>query len=93
MLDENDKRIVRDMVEAGMLKVAEYQTRKRGDTPTDALQLTPQKYVNLNGSVAGRPIGSVATRGQFYLSTDIPTPMWYTGTNWVNGVGSVVASN
>lgn len=93
-MESNDLRLVEQMIQEAMFKVAQFSTRKLGDTPTDGYQLTPQKYVTANGSVAGRPKGSVATVGQFYLATDTRIPMWFTtNKNWVNGVGSVVASN
>lgn len=69
-----------------------FTTRKIGDTPTDALSLVPRKFVTANGLLANRPIGSVATVGQFYLPTDTNVPMWYTTGGWRNSVGSVVAS-
>lgn len=68
-----------------------YNEKKVTDNPTDALDVTNRRYVNLNGSVAGRPNSSVATVGQFYLSTDTNIPMWYTTAGWRNGVGSIVA--
>lgn len=94
MIDENDKKLIQEMINHAVLKAVGFATRKRGDTPTDATQLTPQGYVNMNGSVAGRPTGSVANIGQFYLSTDTTKPMWFTSNkNWVDGVGSVIAIN
>ena len=66
---------------------------KYTDTPTDANSVVPRKYVNLNGTVANRPNSSVATVGQHYFSTDTNIPMVFDGTNWRNGVGSVVATN
>lgn len=94
MLDENDKKRIEDMIQVALIRAMDFQTRKKGDTPTDSYQLTPQKYVNMNGSVASRPIGSVANVGQFYMATDTNIPIFFTtqGT-WVNGVGSVVALN
>jgi hypothetical protein len=93
-MESNDRQEVQKMIDEAMKKVASFQTRKLGDTPTDAYQLTPQKYVNMNGSVAGRPVGSVASIGQFYFSSNVNTPMWFNSNNqWVNGVGSVVALN
>ena len=74
------------------LKSSAFTDRKLTDTPTDNLSVVNRKYVNLNGTVAGRPISSVATTGQQYFATDTNIPMTYNGTNWVNGSGSVVAS-
>ena len=68
-----------------------FSDKKVSDTPEDALSVVNRRYVNLNGSVASRPTSSVAQVGQFYYSTDTNIPMWFSGTNWRNGVGSVVA--
>lgn len=91
-MEETDKLEVEQMIQEAIAKASNFSTRKIGDTPTDTFQLTPRKYVNMNGSIAARPVGSIASIGQFFLSTDLPTPAWFTGSKWVNGVGSVVAS-
>jgi hypothetical protein len=91
-MEQAEKELVKKMIDEASKKMAHFSTRKLGDTPTDELQLTPKKYVTMNGSVAGRPTTSVASVGQFYLATDTNVPMWYTtNKNWINGVGSVVA--
>lgn len=59
-----------------------------GDTPTDNNQLTPRKYVTLNGNTINRPTSKVI--GQFYLDTQINKPIWYNGTNWIDATGSIV---
>lgn len=93
-MEQPDKDMVQKMIDEAIRKSLHFSVRKLGDTPTDGYQLTPQKYVNMNGSVAGRPIGSVAAIGQFYLATNTNTPMWFNSNKqWVNGVGSVVAIN
>ena len=74
-------------------KGAGFIADKYTDTPTDANSVVPRKYVNLNGTVASRPIGSVATVGQRYFATDTNIPMVFNGTNWRDGVGSIVAIN
>lgn len=91
MIDENEKKRIQDMIDYSIRKAVDFSTRKRGDTPTDALQLTPLKFVTMNGDVADRPNSSVATVGQFYLATDTNIPMWYSTGGWRNGIGSVVA--
>jgi len=94
MIDENDKKQIQDIIDKAIEKAMDFQTRKRGDTPTDDLQLTPRKYVNHNGSVAGRPVGSVVSIGQKFFSSDTNIPMWFTAQRtWVNGVGSIVANS
>ena len=93
-MNDNDKKLIQEMIDRAISKAVSYNTRKLGDTPTDDLQLTPRKYVTANGSVASRPIGSVAVIGQRYFANDTNIPMYFTAQkNWVNGVGSVVAVN
>ena len=75
------------------LKSAGFIERKLTDTPTDSLQVVNRKYVTLNGTVANRPVSSVATIGQPYYATDTGIPMTYTVEGWRNGVGSIVAQN
>lgn len=74
------------------LKGSAFTDRKLTDTPTDNLAVVNRRYVNLNGLLATRPTSSVATLGQHYFATDTNISMTYNGTNWVNGVGSVVAA-
>ena len=94
MLNEDDKREIREMIDLALRRAMEYQTRKRGDTPTDDLQLTPRKYINMNGSVAARPANSIASLAQKYFASDTNIPMWFTTQRtWVNGVGSIVANS
>lgn len=68
-------------------------SKRIGDTPTDALQLVNRKYVTLNGTLALRPASVLAIVGQQYYATDINTPLFYDGTRWRNGIGSIIASN
>lgn len=75
------------------LKSAAFTQRKLTDMPTDALQVVPRQYVTLNGTVASRPVSSVATVGQPYFATDTGIPMTYSVEGWRNGVGSIVALN
>lgn len=87
-IDERIKKIIPEI-----LKGSAFTDRKVTDTPTDALAVVNRKYVQLNGSVAGRPTSSVATIGQFYLDTNTNIPMWKVSAGWVNGVGSIVSLN
>lgn len=87
MIDERIKAVV-----PVYLRQEAFTKRKLTDTPTDNLQVVNRKYVTLNGTVANRPTSSVATVGQPYFATNTNIPMTYNGTNWVNGVGSVVAA-
>lgn len=91
--DERElKRIVVPIIE-NYLKSGAFTQRKLTDNPTDALQVVNRRYTNLNGTLANRPASVAATVGQHYYATDTGVPMTYNGTAWVNGVGSVVASN
>jgi len=90
-MDENQKKIVQKMIDESLDKAMSFSNRKRGDTPTDDNQLTPRKYVNLNGTRANRP--SVVTAGQQYFSTQDKYP-WFTDgiSSWFSATGSIVAS-
>ena len=70
-------------------KETSFMARKPTDTPTDDLQVVPRKYVNMFGSVAGRPQNSVW--GQYYFNSTVGYPMWRrTDGAWVSATGSVV---
>lgn len=59
------------------------------DTPIDDLAVVPRKYVNMYGSIAGRPQVSVV--GQQYFSTTDGYPIFRNSNNaWVSATGSVV---
>lgn len=86
-----EKREVQKMVDEAIRKSLDFSTRKLGDTPTDDFQLTPKKYVNLNGTRANRP--SVVSAGQQYFSTQDNYP-WFTDgkSSWFSATGSIVAA-
>ena len=65
-----------------------FTTRKITDTPTDDFQVTPRKYVNMNGITANRPTSSVV--GQFYYDTTLQRPIWWTGSTFKDAAGNVV---
>lgn len=91
MLTPQDKQEIEKMIDRLTRKTYD---KRVGDTPNDALQLTPRKYVNLYGSVAGRPASVAASIGQQYFNTTVGYPMFFTtNNNWVSATGSVVASN
>lgn len=77
---------------ADYMKTSAFTTRKLTDTPTDALAIVNRRYVTQNGAESVRPTASVATTGQFYLSTDTNIPSWRTPSGWVDGVGSIIAT-
>lgn len=87
LIDERVKKIVPEY-----LKTQAFTARKLTDTPTDRYQVTPMGYVNLSSNLGARPIASVASTGQFFFNTTSNQPMWFDGTNWRNGVASVIAN-
>lgn len=86
-IDDRIKKLVPEI-----LKGSGFTDRKITDTPTDSLAVVNRKYVQLSGTVATRPIGSVATMGQSYFATDTNFRMTYNANSsvWVSG-GSIVA--
>lgn len=94
MINANDTKQIEKMIDVKVNKATRFSQRKLGDTPTDDNQLIPRGYANMNGSVAGRPIGSIAQVGQQYFASDVGYPIFFTtNNNWVSATGSVVASN
>ena len=88
-MNEDQKKEIQEMIDKALRGAMDYQIRKRGDTPTDDLQLTPRKYVNIYGSIAGRPQASVI--GQQYFNTTDGYPIFRNSNNaWVSATGSVV---
>jgi CO dehydrogenase/acetyl-CoA synthase epsilon subunit len=87
IIQEESLKVVRNYA-----KSEGFTERKLTDNPIDALSMVNRRYVNMNGTVASRPTSSVATVGQKYFATDTNIPMTYDGSNWRNGVGSVVAA-
>ena len=87
-----DKESIIKLIKETTRQEVGFSSRKLTDTPTDDLMVTPRGYVNLNGVVADRPTSSVATIGQSYFATDTDIPMVYDGTDWRNGIGSIIAA-
>lgn len=95
-IEEQSKKRIDDMIKDGLLTFAQssgFIIKKVTDTPTDALSVVNRKYVTNNGTVANRPVSSVAVVGQPYFATDTGIPMTYSTQGWRNGVGSIVALN
>lgn len=95
-MNEDMKQFIKDTIKKEIpiyMKNAAFTDRKLTDTPTDSLSVVNRKFVTNNGAVADRPKTSVATIGQFYLSTDTGIPMTKVAGGWANGVGSIVALN
>lgn len=90
-----DKNLIKEQVikiVKTYLKTSAFTDRKLTDTPTDSNQVVPRGYVTANGTVANRPVSSVAVVGQPYFATDTNIPMTFSTGGWRNGVGSIVAS-
>ncbi len=89
-MDENLKKQVDERVMKivdSYLKTSAFTNRKLTDTPTDALQVVPRKYVTMNGPTANRPTSSVI--GQRYFDTTLNQPVWVgNGYAWVDATGN-----
>jgi hypothetical protein len=89
-MQENDiKKIIQEELAKYSYKNDSFTARKLTDTPTDDLSVVNRKYINLYGSVSGRPQNSII--GQQYFATDLGYPIFRNSNNaWVSGTGSVV---
>lgn len=88
---ENDelKKLVEEEVKKQLQKLVGFTSRTITDTPTDNLATVNRKYVNMYGSILGRPQNSVI--GQQYFSTTDGYPIFRNQNNaWVSATGSVV---
>lgn len=69
-----------------------FTDRKLTDTPSDANQVVPRKYVTMNGTSANRPRASVV--GQQYFDTSLASgrgqTVTWNGTGFVDGTGTYV---
>lgn len=84
---DNDE--LNKLIDAKIKKLTGFTARGLTDTPTDNLAVTPRKYVNMYGSILGRPQNSVI--GQQYFSTTDGYPIFRNSNNaWVSATGSVV---
>lgn len=64
-----------EQIVADYLKSSAFTQRKLTDTPIDANQVVPRKYVTMNGTTANRPTASVI--GQMYYDTTLHKPVWW----------------
>ncbi len=78
---------VKDIIQE-YLKSGGFTIRKLTDMPSDALQVTPRKYVTRYSTTALRPTSSVL--GEFYFDTDAGKPAWWNGTNYQDAAGNVI---
>lgn len=90
MMQENDvKKLITEEVRKQLTEFDKFTGQKITDTPTDNNAVTPRKYVNLYGSIAGRP--QVSVIGQQYFNTTDGYPIFRNQNNaWVSSTGSVV---
>lgn len=74
------------------LKTSAFTDRKLTDTPTDANQVVPRKFVTNNGPTSSRP--PVPVIGQPYLDTTLASgrgkPIWYGPSGWIDATGTLV---
>lgn len=95
-MEQNEIRIVENMINKALGEYARFQTKKVGDTPTDFYQLVPLSYSDAAFTTAKRPASVLSpgmSREFFNTSTGYP---WFFNPNssvWVSATGSVVASN
>ena len=90
MEENNNKRIIEEAalrVVKDYMKSQSFTDRKIADLPTEANSMTPRRFITLNGVTASRPLGSVL--GQRYFDTTIGRPVYWNGSTWVDGAGSV----
>lgn len=72
------------------MKSSAFTDRKLTDTPSDALQVVPRKYVTMNGGASTRPTASVI--GQRYFDTSLGNgkPIYWNGSGFVDAAGNFV---
>ena len=87
MKEEDIKKLIQEEVKI-QLKGVLFSARKLTDTPTDALQVVPRKYVTRNSTTALRPTTSVL--GEQYFDTTANLPSWWNGTNFQDAAGNVI---
>jgi hypothetical protein len=90
-IDDTMKKGIVNVVQT-YLKSSAFTDRKLTDTPTDALQVVPRKYITNNGPTTNRPTSSVV--GQPFLDTSLASgrgkPIWWNGTGWIDATGTYV---
>ena len=87
MKEEDIKKLIQEEVKI-QLKGGLFSARKLTDTPTDALQVVPRKYVTRNSTTALRPTTSVL--GEFYFDITAGRTATWNGTNYQDPAGNVI---
>ena len=85
-MPELDKNAVLSIIKEYM-QTESFTDRKITDSPTDTLSMVNRRYVTLNGITANRPLSSIT--GQRYFDTTEGRPVYWSGSTWVDGAGSV----
>lgn len=79
---------LQQLIEVEVKKQMDFTSKKVTDTPGDALEVVPRKYVTRYATTALRPRTSVL--GEFYYDTTVGKPAWWNGTNYQDAAGNVV---
>lgn len=92
MLDNNDKKEIAKLID---LMTRKTYDKRVGDTPNDALQLIPKKYLGFADLTVNRPASIIGSMTRQYFNTTDGKPWFYnpSASVWVLADGSVVASN
>lgn len=87
--DDKLKKIIEEealKIMKSYLKTSAFTDRKLTDTPSDANQVVPRRFVTANGATADRPPNPVA--GQFYYDSSLGVPIWWNGSVWKKADGT-----
>lgn len=92
MLDDNDKKDIERMID---LVTRRGYEKRVGDTPNDALQLIPKKYLGQAFTTDQRPASIKGALTVMFFNSTTGYPWFYNPNSsvWVNGAGSTVGSN
>jgi hypothetical protein len=92
MLDPQDKKEIERMID---LATRRSYSKRVGDTPSDALQLIPKKYLEYADVTANRPASVIGLLSRQFFNTTTGIPNFWNPSSsvWVSATGSVVASN
>ena len=95
MISEEDKKIIKDMINDVVVKALKDITiKKSGDTPKEFFDLVNKGYLQLHGPRATtRPKATQANIGQmFYDTTGTGVPEWVgsDGIHWYDTNGNII---
>lgn len=92
MLTPEDKREIAKMID---LESRKSYNKRVGDTPNDALQVVPKKYLGQAFTTPSRPASIRGTLSVMFFNTTDNYP-WFFNPNssvWVSATGSIVGTN